>query len=197
MRRQMNRSDIASRAELGALLILRGLVPPQFSPAPPFLPGLINDVQAGPFFSAVDSFGVIADSPAMLLRLDDSTRELADGVLQRGESIGFSFEPTTVTSAAVPPTIVRGTARANGGCLVVDRGPLVIRAAPGTFELTATTRAPLTVAMGRFAAAYDIPLGLIPGGRTATVRIPADRAPQVPWRMLVRGAHGRVCAVAR
>jgi hypothetical protein len=46
--------------------------------------------------------------------------------------------------------------------------------------------------MGRFATVFTIPLGTVSAGRTATVRVPADRAPGMPWRMLVSGA-GEVC----
>lgn len=176
-RNQMLATSVASRAEVGATLILRGVVPPTFSPVPPFTTGLVNDVQAGPLYSAVDAFGILADSPAELARQGEGTRELADGVLARGEELGLVFTATRP---------------AGGSCTAVFPAARALSAPPGTYVLRAARTAPLQAAMGRFGTAFSVTLGTVPAGRTATVHVPADRAPGVPWRMLVSGA-GAVC----
>lgn len=193
MRNQMLATDIASRAQTGALLIMRGLVPPSFTPAPPFTTGLVNDVQAGPFFSAYDAFGLSVDSIPQLQRQSEGTRELADQVLARGEELGFAFIAAASTQVTVAPIAIRGHASREGGCLILSGSSVAIRATPGTYVLTAMQNSPLNAAAGRFASTYDISLGVVPAGRTAVVHIPVDLAPRVPWRMLVSG-RGRLCA---
>ncbi|MFZ0042346.1 MAG: hypothetical protein WAK93_13630 [Solirubrobacteraceae bacterium] len=187
-------SDVASRAELGALLLVRGIVPPQFSPAVPGDPAVLVNVQAGPFFSAVDSFGVDADSPAALLAQDETTRERADGVLERGE-LQLSPAAGGERISSAPPTALSGTHRVAGGCLIVGGGPLGIRTPAGRYELAAAKSGSVTVEMGRFASTYDAQLGTVPAHSVAIVSVPADRAPQIPWRMLLTGPGGRVCRV--
>ncbi|MGO9972065.1 MAG: hypothetical protein ACLP01_04495 [Solirubrobacteraceae bacterium] len=196
MRNEMLSASVASRAELGGLLILRGLVPPDFSPAPPFLPGLINDVAAGTFYSAVDAFGTNADTPEQLLFTGEGTRELADQVIERGELIALRPTSTPAPTAAKPPGIDTGTAKASGGCLILGRGAVAIDLPAGAIQLTAAAGQPVTAAIARFATAYAIALGQVAAGTTATVRVPADRAPEVSWHMLVQGPGGRVCTVA-
>jgi hypothetical protein len=193
VRNQMLSTSIASRAELGAMFIMRGLVPPQFTPVPPFSTGLVNDVEAGSLFSAVDAFGIIADDPAALVSQDESTRELTDQVLSRGELLGLSFRAAGHVRSVPPPAVISGTAKVKGGCLLVGGNWVVVRASPGTVRLTAAPGSALSAAAGRFANTFDVPLGIVPAGRTATVHVPADRAPQIPWRMFVSG-RGRVCA---
>ncbi len=194
-RNYMLASDVASRAELGALLILRGVVGSGFSPNESELPGVLVNGDAGQYLSAIDAFGISADSPAMILGLDEATRAGIDHELERGELVRISFAPTAVTPAPRPPAAVSGTAGTRGNCLLLGDQPLVIRAGPGQYQLAATGRAPLTVAMARFSGSFDIPLGEVPAGRRATIRVPHDGAAQVPWRMRLTGSGARVCAV--
>jgi hypothetical protein len=188
-------SDIASRAELGALLILRGVVGPDFSPDQPGLPGILVNVRAGTFFSAVDSFGVTGDSPAMLLKPDAATRQGVDAELQRGEMIGLTFRPLPGAPSTAAPAVLFGSARTDGNCLVLGSHPVVIRAPAGSYGFAAQRGVPLSVAIGRFAD-DSVQLGQVPPGRTATARVPADRAPQYPWRMWLTGSGARVCSLA-
>jgi hypothetical protein len=183
VRDQMLATSVASRAELGALLIMRGVVHPDFSPVPPFTTGLINDVQAGVFFSGYDAYGgIIADSPQQLLAQDEGTRELTDGVLQRGEEIGYSF-----TTQPGPP--------AARHCVTLGGSRLAELLRPGTYSFRAARRAPLDASLRRFAARYTVVLGVVPRGRTATVHIPADRAPHIPWQLQLSG-RGQLCFAA-
>ena len=178
-RNQLLATSVASRAEVGATLILRGLVPPTFTPVAPFTTGLVNDVQAGPLFSAVDSYGVLADTPAGLERQGEGTREIVDGILGRGEGVGLAFAPGAAATGQA--TCTRATPAAQA-----------LPMPPGTYVLRAGRSAPLQAGMGRFATDFTVALGSVPAGRTATVHVPADRAPRIPWRMLVSGA-GEVC----
>jgi len=195
-RTSMEASDQASRAELGALLILRGLVGPSFSPDQPGLNGVLVNVTAGPFFSAVDSFGIIADSPAQLFDLNQATGQGIDEELQRGEMISLSYGALPAATATAPPYVVFGSARRDGNCLVLESHPVVMRAPAGTYGFAAAGRTPLTVRLGRFSDAFGIQLGQVTAGRTAIARVPADRAPQFPWRMLLTGNGDRVCQLA-
>ena len=185
-------SDVTTRAELGALELMRGIVPPQFSPEQP--PGILVDVRAGPFFSAVDSFGPFGDSPAAIARQSEATRETVDRELARGE-LSLSPAPPSSTTASITPTILSGTARPSGSCLVLGSGPLVIRASPHRLQLTAGRQSPLSVTMRRFATAYAVSLGPVPAGTTADASAPLDRAPQIPWQMMLTGPGSRVCTL--
>jgi hypothetical protein len=196
VRNEMLSATVASRAQTGALLMLRGTVGPDFAPDAPFGPGLINDVYAGKFYSAVDAFGTTADTPAQLLAAGQGPSVLADRVLERGEVLGLvpASGAESVTTSA--PTVMAGTVEHRGGCLILSSAPVVIEAAAGKLQLTASSRAPLAAAIGRFASGYEIPLGQVPAGRVDTVAVPRDREPQIPWRMQLSGAGGRVCRLA-
>jgi hypothetical protein len=193
VRNMMLGTSIASRAQLGTLLIMRGVVPSWFTPAPAFTTGLVNDVQAGPFYSAYDAFGLPADSVAALLRADEGTREIADQALDRGEELGFEFTTAGQLPAARPPTVLSGQARVRGSCIAPAGAGMVLRATPGIYEFVSDRTGSLTASARRFASRFDIPFGSLSHGRTAVVRIPADSAPAVPWRIAISG-QGRVCA---
>jgi hypothetical protein len=195
VRNQMLATSVDSRAQLGTLLIMRGLVPAGFSPAPPFTAGLVNDVQAGPFYSAYDKFGLPVDSPVEILEQDEGTRELADQAFARGEEVGYEFSGTPQASHGLAPRLLSGQAPVRGGCLLLTGRSVSIEGKPGPLQLTSTGPGGLTTSVGRFAGTYDIPLGVVPSGRTAVIRIPADGALGVPWRILV-GGDGRVCTIS-
>jgi hypothetical protein len=196
VRKEMLTASVDSRAQTGALLLMRGIVPANFIPGQQFGPGLINDVQAGPFFSAVDSFGTTADTPAQILAAGVGPSELADQALANGEEVGLAAAAGSESVATRAPPVLSGAATHKGGCLILGSGPVAIAAPAGKLELKATSRAPIVTAVGRFASAYDISLGQVPRGDTDTVTIPRDLAPQIPWRMQLSGVGGRVCAVA-
>jgi hypothetical protein len=156
---------------------------------------MLANVTAGPFFSAVDSFGPFGDSPAKIAAQSEDIRERADRVLAEGELSLLR------SSAAAPlpgraPTLLSGATRVQDGCVVLVGSPVVIRATPGKYELTAVRGVPLTVAVARFATAYAFPLGTVPPGSTAITEVRADRTLTVPWRMQLSGAAARVCPVA-
>lgn len=194
-RTTIHAATVASRAELGALEIMRGVVAPQFGPEEPGLPGVLVNVTAAPFFKGVDDFGLTADSPQSIQSASENTRELADRVIQRGESIVLSPSAAAAPVGPHASRIIAGTARAVGGCLVLGTGPVAIAAPAGQYQLKAATKSPLSAAMGRFAASYDISIGSLAPGHVGTVSVPSDGSPQVPWRMSLSGSDGRVCAL--
>jgi hypothetical protein len=189
-------SDVASRAELGALMLMRGTVSPAFTPSLGGDPAILVNVRdARSFFSFVDSFGAVTDSLNGLRGQSEPTRELADGAFRRGE---LSLSPVghAVPAVSTPPTLLSATAESTGGCLSLGAAPIVIRAAPGRYELIAGGREPLTITLRRLATDYAVPLGSVPAGAAAVVRVPDDRAPQLPWQIRLTGPGGRACVVA-
>jgi hypothetical protein len=193
MRNQMLTTDKQNRAQLTSMLIMRGLLSPAFTPAAPFSTGLANDVQAGPFYSFYDRHRLPVYSISGLQAQDEGTREVADQTLALGEELGYEFVPVGRLSAGGAPAIISGQATRRGSCLVLNGGYVGIRATPGTYVFTAPRTGTLTTSAGRFATTYDMPFGVVPAGRSAVVRIPRDRAQQIPWRFLIAG-HGHVCA---
>jgi hypothetical protein len=187
-------ADIAARAELGALLILRDVVPPQFSPAQAGDPAQLASVSAGPFFAAASAFGMDADSVSQLLRQSQTDRERADNVLERG---GITVGPTSKAgpAATIPLTVLGGTARGIGRCRVLGSQPLAVQAPPGRYALTAARRSAVRVTMGRFASGFDTQVGSVAAGQSELISVLADRAAQVKWRMMLSGAGARVCAM--
>jgi hypothetical protein len=193
------RSEMAyTRAETGALLVMRGLVAPDFRPSPLDDPGAAGSVRARTFFSAYDSFGtLLSDSTSALSRAPEPVRVEADGVLQRGERIALAPAAAVVPAQIPPepPSVLLGARVRRGGCLV-PQGSLVIRGTPGVYLLAAPRDAVLNLALARFASVNSVPLGQLSDGASVALRIPADHAPNVPWRIAISGRGGRVCQAA-
>jgi hypothetical protein len=173
-------SDVATRAELGALLILRGQVGPDFMPESPQELNL-TDVRARPFYDAVDSFGMMTDSTSSIRAQPDYARVAADNVLLRG---GVTFAPRVPNGGGASP----------GRCVGVGAAPLVFRAGPGTYRLTAG-RSALDVVGARFADAFAAQVGSVAPSTSARITIKHDRASGIPWRLRAIGGGGRVCRV--
>lgn len=189
-------SDVFSRAELGALLIMRGVVRPSFKPAVTSRdPGLLSGVDAAKFFIAYDSFGVVSDSPAQILGQREVVRDTVDRELARGE-VSLTAAAATSTTVGKPPAVLGGTAHALRGCLVLGRATSVLGTPAGRYSLRASGREPVTIAMGRFGAVDSVALGAVPAGATTIVSIAHDHAPWVRWRMRLSGAGARVCTVS-
>jgi hypothetical protein len=187
--------SVSSRALLGALLITRGVVSPAFIPgwAPP---AYLAYVQAGPYFSAVDSFGTNADSAAALQHAPEAAREAADGLIARAEQVVGLPPPARTSRGAAPPAVLSGSAVPRGGCLVLGPGSVTLAApAGGGVRLDAPPRTGVTVSLARFAGAFAVGLGQVAPGGSGVVMLPADRVPQVLWRVALSGAGTRVCAL--
>ena len=174
-------SDTASRAALGALSLMRGIVPPGFAPATAVEPTVLVGVNVQNFFSAYDSFaGLPIDTPAQLRVQDEPTRELVDAELVRGE---------------VTLTPVTGTGPRATGCQSMGPGVSVLAPPYGTYVLRAST-APVTASMGRFGSAESVAVGTVPVGGTALLAVRRDADPAVPWRLNVTGAGATICRSA-
>lgn len=179
-RANMGASDIASRAALGALSLMRGIVPPDFAPATAVEPTVLVGVDAQGFFSAYDSFaGIPIDTPAQLQTQDEPTRELVDAELVRGE---VALTPAT-SSSEVP---------AVGACRRIGSAGEALTISPGTYVLRAAT-APVSASMGRFAGADSVAVGTVPAGGTAVLGVRRDHDAAVPWRLNATGAGGAIC----
>jgi hypothetical protein len=114
------------------------------------------------------------------------------------ETAELSFSPVTSPGPAggPRPTVLTGHPTSAGGCLIVGAAPLYIQIHPGSLTLTAPIHGTLSAAVSRFAPSYTS-LGSVSNGQSAAAPFPADRAPQVAWRMMLSGPGGRVCAGAR
>jgi hypothetical protein len=182
-----------SRAQVGALDLMQGVVAPQFVPETGAYPSLFIGFDAGQFFSANAAYGGIeADSPAQLASQSEAVEDVVDSEMARGE---LSLVPGAPALLDKPPLLVAGNVSRSGGCLVLTGGPIEIDAPAGRFELRAGPT-PLLVAVERFAANYSVALGPVPAHAAYVVTVPADRDPQRPWRIALNGQGGRVCSAA-
>jgi hypothetical protein len=189
-----------SRAVLGALLVARGIVPLTFNPATAPAEELSYRLSfpAGPFFSAVDAFGTNAFTPAQLLRAPPASRELADGVLARAEGIGLTRVTGASPEGTAPPTLASGSARVSGICLLDNgSGPVAVFAPPPGVRIETPASGSVQVALSRFGmgAGPGYGLGQVPPGGASVLRVQPDRAPRVPWRVLLTGGGARVCSI--
>jgi hypothetical protein len=195
-RERLAAATSASKAELGAVLILRNTVAPEFNPAVSGDPAaVITNIQsARAFYDAFDSFGIDVDSPSELAVTKEVDRQRADGMLARG---GVTFSAGAIGGRVAPtaPLALSGAASADSRCLVVGSAPLVFRARPGTYELAAAKLA-MDVSGGRFGDAYSARIGSVPPSTSAVITVNGDAAPETPWRIQTTGTGGRICRVA-
>lgn len=180
----------AQRAELGALDIARPAVSPLYSPGV-VDPNLAN-IQARPFFSASADFGLSEDSAAQILAAPQSTRQSVDHVLAGAE---LSVAPVSGAShpATSAPQVLAGAHRTAGGCIVVGNAPVTIRTPPGRYRLTAGRGSSLRISAGRFAHSSAVQLASLPARSARLLSVPADRAPNIPWRTTLAGPGSRAC----
>jgi hypothetical protein len=167
---------VASRAELGGLLIMQGVAPPHFSADGRGPVSYLLGVTEANFSLAARDFGFTGDAPAALRLAPEPTRELVDRQLAVGEGVSV-----TVRAQGRP----RCTA------------PLAVGAAiiPGRYELIAPAHRPASLALRRFATIGTVDLGPIAPGAAARFLIPADRA-AAPWRAVSSEPAARLCRVS-
>jgi hypothetical protein len=162
-----------ARADLGALEIARGVVPPGFRLVPavaqdPFLP----DVTAGRYFGETDEHGSPAWSPAQIVAARGRARQAADSVLVAAHRVR-------------PAPARRPTSRS--GCQRL-RAPADTHLPAGGLTVTNLGDAPLGIGVRRFAPP-ERPRRLGPLAPRATIRlaVPPDRV-RIPWRLTATGA---------
>lgn len=182
----------AQWAELGALDLMRGTVSPTYDPGV-VDPNLAN-IQAAPFFSAKDDFGLKAASVAEIARQPETTRQAVDRILAPNE---LSLTPAAAAprSSAARITVLGGNPGRQRGCVVIAAAALDLNLSPGSVTITTSSRYPTTVAAARFATGYGYAVGTVPVGSTWLLHVAADRAPQLPWRVSLTGTGSRVCPV--
>jgi hypothetical protein len=187
-------SDIDSRAQLGALAILRPVVGSQFELDDAITdPAALIGINAGQFYSAAHDFGLDYDSPSQLQAAPEADRASADAILASAElKLTPLSHPHPHGSTA--PHVLVGSARTAGGCLTTTSPEVTVRAVPGRYEVIAPRSAGATVTVSRFAQATGTPLGPVAAGTGMSISVPHDGAPQVPWRLAVFGAGSRICA---
>lgn len=166
----------ATVADLGALEIVRGLVPPGYVPAD--FPGFGLRFSAGAYFAMERDIGTPAASPGQLARLPEGPRFAADQELIAAGDI--ALRPAPPGSVCPPP------ARARPGASIS------IRASAVTPLLIVAGSGPATVSVARFAGASS-KLGTVLPGQRRVLRIAADRS-TVWWRAQISGVNPRVCA---
>jgi hypothetical protein len=191
-------------AELAALEIARPLAPAGFVPDPFHAP----QIQAGPYFAAIDEFGSPADASAELAARPDDVRRAADGVLvgAMGVHLAVLTAPARIGDAA--PTTLRndgGTVAASEpGCLRftsdADGSSLSMRLPTGGLLVTRTDGHVVQVSVRTLAEAWTaVP---DPNGSLATASAVGFAIPVLPtpldWQAEVSlvGAAD-VCALAR
>jgi hypothetical protein len=191
----------SARADLGALEIARGSMPPGYIAGR--LPGYpLVLVSADRYLAAADALGSPAASPGELGSLLEEARAAADGELTQIH--GVAFRAGAVQGAGSAPTVDAvsgGTTSTSGACLSFR--PAAARAgdAPPELQLTlpaaglglTAAQGPAAVSVRRFAATFPpTPLAALEPGGSGILRIGADRAPQ-PWHVRI-APQGRVTA---
>ncbi|MBO0767719.1 MAG: hypothetical protein J2O48_03450, partial [Solirubrobacterales bacterium] len=177
----MNTSDVDSRAEEGAMLIMRNVAASSFSPGFPGDPGGLINITEQEFLNADAKFGSQADTVAQVESAPPTTRDLVDKDLSVGE---LKLAPGTQTYAE----------RVHS-CRTVGSSVLMLRTGPTRLRLTAK-QLPMAVYASRFGSPQAFQLGQVQPHATRVLAAPSDGASSVPWRFTLTGTGGRVCTSA-
>jgi hypothetical protein len=194
----LDADEAVTRAETGSLLIMRGTVAPSFTPGFANDPGVSFPILAGRFFTAYSAHGVVSDSVAQIERAAEATRAIVDGVLERGELHGFEAASSVSGDrvAASAPALASGSGDAgeNGGCRVLGSTAATFLVPPGLYRVRAG-QGTLSGVVGRFDPNPTVSIGQLAAGSTASLLVPVDHAPRVPWKLELSGAAARLCRV--
>jgi hypothetical protein len=189
-----------TRADLGALDMTRGIVTPGYVstvfPGVPFV-----TVRAGPYFAAERDLGTPAATPAELATAPEAARMDADTELVEIHQVRLGPAAAAAGLAPTVESVAGGAVIAGGGCVSFKPAPATAGvselrvAVPVSGVLVKADGGPLAVAVRRFADEFH-PLGNVPTGVSAGVRIAPDRAAQ-PWHLRLAPASGAtVCGLA-
>jgi hypothetical protein len=173
---------VGVRADLAAVELARGHVAPNFVPTVGVISSTIlaPAVAAGTYLSAVDrNGGSFADTLAELRAAPESDREDADQILAQA----FRLHLARSRAAA------RG-----GGCSTAHgaAGGSIFPVPPGGARLRASGSRPATVTLRRFGDAFTAEVGRMAPGRSYSLAIPRDVAPDRWWARV--SASGPVVA---
>jgi hypothetical protein len=195
--RAVDATSDSQRAALTALALERGRVPPGFSIFDA-LSGRVpkqNVVTKLPYAALEDAlaaYGSPAYSAAELASRPRTVRLNADYVSLRAADSGLlpsSVRPPTQGHAPRALSVSGGSlAAASPGCVALRPSAAIARV---TFSLpsngvalSVSPGAPAKVSAGRFADDTPLPLGVVRGGHTAVLSLPASRLAQ-PWRVSI------------
>jgi hypothetical protein len=203
---------VATRDQLGAMEIMRGIVRDSFRTLSAYTgANALKDTRDAKYlFWSINSYGLTFSSPSTILRGPRYVRALVDRLLVRGERIHFTPVVATPPTTATAPAVLAGSAPAQRGCLVLGPAPVTVVAPAAGILVTASPGVPVTAALARFGTASPLPIPAaaagstaspvpilgVPAGSSATLGLPADGAPRVPWRIVLRGARAQVCSLA-
>lgn len=183
----------AQRAELGALELMRGTVSPVYDPGV-IDPGLAN-INSTNFFSAQRAFGLIEDPVTQIARQPETTRENVDRILAPNQLM-LAPAPGVASTPGMPKiTVLGGDPGRRRGCLIIGAAPLDVSVRAGSIAITSSSQFSTTVTAGRFASSFEYGVGTVDPNSTSKLRIAADRASQLPWRLSLTGTGSRVCPV--
>lgn len=174
------------RGNLTALEIARNTVDPAFFLEEEFADTGFDHIDAGSYFAAVDDFGSPAYTIAELRRSGEPARFAADKVLLN--ALRVAVEP--IPRSAVP----------SQGCFAAKAGQSFDVPAGGV-AIAAGARPVTDIQMRRFAtpaAGSPMPVDFQAGvgqHEAVSIPIPADLAPEVPWKLRLEGGPATVCAL--
>jgi hypothetical protein len=173
-----------SRAELGALDLIKPTVSRALLIDPHYMPGMT----AGEYFAAVQAFGSTpAATPAQILREPQTARQAADGLMLRADVIQIRGPDVTPLAAIGPPGVELST----GGRVMRSRHCLTFTPTVQPAELTLslarpievinTGRSSLPLSVWRFGGESGAsPLPGLPARRTVLISARRDPFP-LPW----------------
>jgi hypothetical protein len=185
----LKEQTVLTRADVGAMEIARGTIPPSFTLGSFEAAGTASlaIVEAGKYFEAVDRWGSPAYSPAELEAAPQPGRHYADILLS--QALGLS-------TVVQPGVYDRGTAAEN--CVVLAAGSTTptseVKLAPGANRIELAPGPEGKFSLRRFATGeYPVTTAGAPGESTTLLTIPRDHAPQ-PWYLHVEASQtARVC----
>lgn len=192
-----------AKADLGALELSRPFVRSDtYAVGFPLYP-LIN-IRAVSFFAAERSLGSVADSPAQIAASAETARQAVDTEIVNVRQLTLQPASGKATAAGITPIIdlaAGGTATRAAGCVsfaahAVPYGAqseLQVTVAPSLLRVAASgTQA--SIGVRRFGSAF-VPLGTVPAGTGATLRIAPDRS-SAPWHLeIVTAGRAEICSI--
>lgn len=157
------------------LELARAHVDPAYQPhrdpdAAPYASIYVGGIGAGTYLEGVDRYGSFTFSLDELRAQEELVRQGADATL--AGALSLHLEPA---DSSKPATTCREAAPAAPGA------PVFLELPRGGAVLRSDAEAPVKVQLARFAGLGAVPVGTLPRGGFAELRIPADAAPE-PWR---------------
>ena len=195
----------ATNADLAALNLVRGNLPPGYIPTS--LPlSIFNPFTAQSYFAAERTLGTPAYSTVQLVRADPNTRATADRELEHAREIAAGAPQPELRIAGAPArveTTSAGRVRISGSCLTFEPSsvtptqgtPYILLAVPPTGVRVSTSQSTATFSVRRFGASFA-QLGALGPGQAADVTIHPDAAPE-SWLLQVAAPTAtRICTLA-